>query len=473
MIFSSSIFLFCFLPFVLFLYYISPGKIKNITLLLASLLFYWWGQPSYLYLLLISIAVNWLGALLIHIFQNKAAKCVSLVVTLLVNVGLLGVFKYADFAITTFNQITSGSVPLANIVLPIGISFFTFQGMSYVIDVYRGNGEVCLNPLDTALYISLFPQLIAGPIIKYNEVYKQIKNREHSVSHFYDGIHIFVIGLAKKVLISNVLAETADDIFGALPDGIDCPSAWLGIICYTLQIYFDFSGYSDMAIGLGKMFGFHFPKNFNYPYISTSITDFWRRWHISLSTWFRDYIYIPLGGSRTGNRTFNLLAVFFVTGLWHGASWNFVLWGLWYGILLVLEKPLLKTKLYSQIPIFIKWIATMFIVILGWVLFRAPDLAAAVDYIKVMFGRLSFAADAVDFSFAYYIDARLLFTLIIAVIACCPIAKLFRKQHASNIPSYKILILDIIKTIYIFSLLIICIIYIVNNVYNPFIYFQF
>ncbi len=467
MIFSSSIFLFCFLPCVLLFYYITPNRFKNITLLVFSLLFYWWGQPSYIYLLIASIVINWIGGLVIHHSHTKLSKKISLVFFLLINVSLLGVYKYADFAITTFNQLSGYEIALTNIVLPIGISFFTFQGMSYIIDIYRGSCECCYNPLDTALYISLFPQLIAGPIIKYNEIYSQIKERIHSIPLFCDGIHIFVAGLAKKVLISNVLAETADAIFDALPNGIDCPSAWLGIICYTLQIYFDFSGYSDMAIGLGKMFGFNFSKNFNYPYISTSITEFWRRWHISLSTWFRDYIYIPLGGSRSGNRTVNLLVVFFVTGLWHGASWNFVLWGLWYGILLVLEKPVLKTKIYSRIPTIVKWTVTMLIVVLGWVLFRAPDLQTAIDYIKVMFGMSPALTDAIHFSFEYYIDKRLIFTLIIATFACIPVYKRCENYINTHI------ITQIIKTAFIFALLLICIIYIVNNVYNPFIYFQF
>lgn len=475
MIFSSTVFLFVFLPCVLLVYYISPRIIRNYILLAFSLLFYWWNQPVYVILLLVSILINYLCGLLIERCQSLNYKKVALSAGIGTNIILLGIFKYTDFIITTINQITHGDISLVNIALPVGISFFTFQGMSYIIDIYRGKCNCCHNPFETALYISLFPQLIAGPIVKYNEVYAALKNRRETLAMFSAGITRFIFGLSKKVLLANVLGETTDEIFNASGVGIDCPTAWLGCICYTLQIYFDFSGYSDMAIGLGKMFGFIFPENFNYPYISTSITEFWRRWHISLSTWFRDYLYIPLGGSRKGNRTLHLLIVFFITGLWHGASWNFILWGLWYGVLLVIEKPLMKTRLYTLIPSFLKWIVTTLIVMLGWVLFRAENLADAIHYLKQMSGFGSVASANVHFSFEYYADNRLLFTLGIAIAASIPLVKfivnkLWKLSESSTALS---LIFRITGLLVTFALFAVCITYIINNVYNPFIYFRF
>lgn len=478
MVFSSVIFLFYFLPVAVFFYYITPTRFKNITLLLFSLFFYWWGQPYYLVLLIASILCNWLFGIFIDRCTSKKGSAVLLCIGICINILLLGTFKYTDFLITTINQIANSNIPLFHIILPVGISFFTFQGMSYIIDIYRRKCKACLNPLDTALYIALFPQLIAGPIVKYNEIYPQLKSRTHSFTLFSSGIKRFVTGLSKKVLISNILAITADDIFDSFSDGIDTPTAWIGIICYTMQIYFDFSGYSDMAIGLGKMFGFSFSENFNYPYISKSITEFWRRWHISLSTWFRDYLYIPLGGSRRGIRAVNLFIVFLVTGVWHGASYNFIVWGMWYGILLIIEKPLLDTSLYRHIPAVIKWAFTMFLVIIGWVIFRSPDLPSAAGYIKTMFAINSPAPADVHFSFMYYIDCRLIFTVFAACVFSTPLCKnLYIKFAYSSdkgvCSTRRKTIAELFEIPVIISLFILCIIFIINNVYNPFIYFQF
>lgn len=475
MIFSSTIFLFGFLPCVLLFYYISPRIIRNYALLAFSFLFYWWNQPVYVLLLLGSIMINYISGLVIDLQNKKIHKQIALVTGLILNIVLLGIFKYSDFIIETINQITHGNITLVNIALPVGISFFTFQGISYIIDIYRGVCKSCRNPFTTALYISLFPQLIAGPIVKYNEVYSALNNRHETFEMFSSGIIRLIIGLSKKVLISNVLGETADQIFKASEAGIDLPSAWIGIICYTLQIYFDFSGYSDMAVGLGKMFGFNFPENFNYPYISQSITEFWRRWHISLSTWFREYIYIPLGGSRKGSRTLHLLIVFFITGLWHGASWNFIIWGLWYGVLLIIEKPIMSTRFYKHIPKLFKWLVTMLIVMLGWVMFKAETAASAINYISILFGRGAVAIDKVHFSYLYYLDKRLILTTIIAILASIPIwrncVRRLNERLESSVVKYSFY--RIISLALVFTLFAVCIIYIVNDVYNPFIYFQF
>lgn len=468
MVFSSTVFLFSFLPAVLLIYYIVPRRAKNITLLFFSLLFYWWNKPSYIFLIILSITINYLGGILLNRARSRKVRRTELICILTANIILLTIFKYTDFIITTVNQLTHGSIALTNIILPVGISFYTFQGMSYIIDIYKNTCSCCKNPLDTALYISLFPQLVAGPIVKYNEIHNQINTRHITITDFSDGIIRFIIGLSKKVLIANVLGETADDIFNSSPQGIDTPAAWIGIICYTFQIYYDFSGYSDMAIGLGKMFGFTFPENFNYPYISKSVTEFWRRWHISLSTWFRDYIYIPLGGSRKGNASLHILIVFFITGLWHGASWNFVIWGMWYGVLLVLEKPIMKLSFYKKIPSFFKWALTMLIVIIGWVFFRAETLPAAWAYIMSMAGIGNVSQESAHFSYIYYLDRRLIFSLVCAGLCGIPLWKmLFTKFAANNIWA------RIVQLILVFILFSICIIYITNNVYNPFIYFQF
>lgn len=466
MVFSSSIFIFVFLPLVLFLYYISGKKLKNYVLLLASLFFYSWGGVSYLKILIVSIIINYIfGILIDDVRSNIKLRKIFLSLGIILNLALLFYYKYYDFTIENINEIFNTNYSIKNIVLPIGISFFTFQGMSYIIDIYRNDGKVNKNPFSVALYISLFPQLVAGPIIKYKTIDDQIRNRKESLEFFSYGINRFVIGLAKKVIIADILAGMADNIFNLYYSGIDMPTAWIGAICYTFQIYYDFSGYSDMAIGLGYMFGFEFMENFNYPYISKSITEFWRRWHISLSTWFREYLYIPLGGNRRGNIYFNLFVVFLVTGIWHGAAWTFILWGLWHGFFILIERAIRNKEWYINVPRTIKYIVTMLIVILGWVLFRADNLEQAIGFIKTMFG-FSKAID-ITFEYSYFINKKLVFWIVISILGAVPFAN-------NNLKKYKkSKNFEVLSTIIISLLFIISIIFVVNSTYSPFIYFQF
>lgn len=466
MVFSSTIFIFAFLPIVLLAYYILGKKVRNYILLLASLFFYAWGGVEYLKILIVSIVINYIFGILIDKLRDDIIlKKIFLGIGIFLNLALLFYYKYYDFFIKNVNLTFNTEFPLKYIVLPIGISFFTFQGMSYIIDIYRKDGKVNKNPFSVALYISFFPQLVAGPIVKYKTVDDQIRNRKESIDNFSYGINRFVIGLAKKVIIADILAAMADNIFTQYYSGIDTPTAWIGAICYTFQIYYDFSGYSDMAIGLGYMFGFKFMENFNYPYISKSITEFWRRWHISLSTWFKEYLYIPLGGNRRGNVYVNLFIVFLVTGIWHGADWSFVLWGLWHGLFILIERFIRNKKFYINIPNIIKHIVTMLIVILGWVLFRADNLEQAVGFIKTMFGFGT--ASALTFEYMYFINKKLIFWIAMAAIGSMPfIANKLKKYNGRK--SFEIL-----TTIGIAILFVISIIFVVNSTYSPFIYFQF
>ena len=461
MLFSSSVFIFIFLPLVLFLYYISGKKIRNYILLLASLIFYAWGGVNYLKILMVSILINYIFGLLIDKTVDRShLRKFILILGIILNLALLFYYKYYDFFIENMN------LELKRIVLPIGISFFTFQGMSYIIDIYRNDGKVNKNIFSVALYISFFPQLVAGPIIKYKTIDEQIRVRKESIDYFSYGINRFVIGLGKKIIISDMLGAISNNIFLlANSSGIDMITAWIGAICYTLQIYFDFSGYSDMAIGLGHLFGFKFPENFNYPYISRSITEFWRRWHISLSTWFKEYLYIPLGGNRRGNVYFNLFVVFLVTGLWHGASWNFVIWGLWHGMFMIIERVIRNENWYKKIPSFIKIFITLFIVIIGWVLFKATTLEEGLKYLSIMFGLSNFSN--ITFEYTYFISRKFIVLIIIGIIASTPILKKIFNRYRD------IKVFELIKTILIILLFIISIIFMVNSTYSPFIYFQF
>ncbi|MDU7949459.1 MULTISPECIES: MBOAT family O-acyltransferase [Clostridium] len=467
MLFSSSVFIFIFLPLVLFLYYISGKKIRNYILLLASLIFYAWGGVNYLKILMVSILINYIFGLLIDKTVDRShLRKFILILGIILNLALLFYYKYYDFFIENINNILNMNLELKRIVLPIGISFFTFQGMSYIIDIYRNDGKVNKNIFSVALYISLFPQLVAGPIIKYKAVDEQIRNRKESIDYFSYGINRFVIGLGKKIIISDMLGAISDNIFLlANSSGIDMITAWIGAICYTLQIYFDFSGYSDMAIGLGHLFGFKFPENFNYPYISRSITEFWRRWHISLSTWFKEYLYIPLGGNRRGNVYFNLVVVFLVTGLWHGASWNFVIWGLWHGLFMIIERLIRDKAWYKKIPLIIKIFITLFIVIIGWVLFKATTLKEGLRYLSIMFGLVNFSN--ITFEFTYFISRKFILLIIIGIIASTPIPKNIFNRY-KGIKAF-----ELMKTILIILLFIVSIIFMVNSTYSPFIYFQF
>lgn len=458
MVFSSAVFLFVFLPAVFLLDRLARGvRLKNALLLAASLIFYAFGQPVYLPLLLVSVLLNYICGLL------AAGKYPKLGVALAVagGIGMLAVFKYADFAVSSVNGLFGLSLPLPGIVLPIGISFFTFQGLSYVVDVYRDRSVVSRSFVKVLLYISFFPQLIAGPIVKYHDIEREIDERHTTPQETALGIRRFICGLSKKLLVSNAMGQMADAVF-ALPAGeIGMFAAWTGAICYTLQIYFDFSGYSDMAIGMGHMFGFHFQENFDYPYTSTTIKEFWRRWHISLSTWFRDYLYIPLGGNRKGRgRTWlNRFIVFFATGLWHGASWTFVLWGLWHGLFSVLEDsgalPVkrLKGKLLGRVY-------TLLVVVLGFTLFRADTLAQAGAMFTAMFTGvgLNWTGTATVCSL---LTPVFLLTLVFALLLSFPVAKRIQPKN------------DTATLIGALVLLVLCMFNLSAGTFNPFIYFRF
>lgn len=473
MLFSSLIFLFVFLPSVTFIYYISPRKLRNLILLVFSLFFYGYGEPKYLIIMILSITINYLMGLLIDKYREEQIL-VKLIIflTILANLSIIGYYKYADFVIVNINELFNSSLPLLNIVMPIGISFFTFQGLSYVIDVYRGNGKVQKNPFNVALYISLFPQLIAGPIVRYETVAEQLNERKETLEGFSYGVERFILGLSKKVLIANTVGLIADEIFSIHTSNLSVVLAWVGIVSYTFQIYYDFSGYSDMAIGLGHMFGFKFLENFNYPYISKSITEFWRRWHISLSTWFRDYVYIPLGGNRVNNLKFlrNIIIVWFLTGLWHGAAWNFILWGLYYGIILIIEKFVLG-KIIEKLPKIFQHIYTMIIVIIGWLIFRSESIYYIKEYWLVLFG---FGSNELMNPKAKYYLVEYKNAFIIALLASTPIYPVVtQKLNKISLPWLNAFINNIIKPIFLISLFIMCIIYLVNSTFNPFIYFRF
>lgn len=470
MLFSSLIFLFVFLPSVLFLYYISPAKLKNFVLLVFSLFFYGYGEPRSLFVMLFSIFMNYVLGILADRYRSSKTKAYTvLTVTAIANLAVIGYYKYTDFFIENFNALFGLSIPLLHIVMPIGISFFTFQGMSYVIDVYRGHGQAQKNPLNVALYISLFPQLIAGPIVRYETVAEQINKRYVNIDKFTSGIERFILGLSKKVLIANSMGFVADQVFKIDPSQMSVLLAWIGVLAYTAQIYFDFSGYSDMAIGLGRMLGFEFLENFNYPYISKSITEFWRRWHISLSTWFRDYVYIPLGGNRISRGKFirNILVVWLLTGFWHGAAWNFIAWGLYFGLLLLLEKFLLGKHLQRLWQPLQHLYALLFIV-LGWVLFRAESLSYAAGYIKAMFG---LAGQQIVSSQALYYVFEYKFEFIVALIASTPVYPMLQKKLQND--SMGLLLSYYIKYFLLIGLFGLCIMYLINSTFNPFIYFRF
>ena len=472
MVFSSLEFLLLFLPITTALYYLIPKKlrmVRNILLAALSLLFYAWGEPYFVLVMIGSIFINYLLALFVSSEKIKRKKLI-LALTVAVNVGLLFVFKYLNFTADTVNAIAGSDVlNIRHIALPIGISFFTFQAMSYVIDVYRGRGTAQKNPLNVALYISFFPQLIAGPIVRYETIAEQINGRNETYEGFCTGAKRFCIGFIKKVLIANNIALIADRAFGMT--SLPVTFAWLGAISYSLQILFDFSGYSDMAIGLGSMFGFRFNENFDYPYISKSITEFWRRWHISLGTWFRDYVYIPLGGSKvgTGRHIFNLFVVWALTGLWHGAEWSFIVWGLMYFVLLVLEKFIIHPERFKNaFAITLYRIFTLLCVMLGWVMFRAENTQSGLAYIGNMFGIGSGGA-GFDVTFAYIAQNSV--WLIFAVIACMPVFVTIRKRLESK--DSLLIAYDTVELVSIGLLFLIAFSFIVAGANNPFIYFNF
>ncbi len=468
MVFSSTLFLFGFLPVTLLGYYLIRKELKNSFLLVMSLLFYAVGEPKFVFIMMASIVANYILGLLIWKGQTcgESLRRIVLVLAVCINLSLLFYYKYFDFAVTNINGMLGLELPLRHIALPIGISFFTFQGMSYVLDVYMGKTEVQKNPLHVALYIALFPQLIAGPIVRYTDVNREIEERQETLDDFASGVQRFSIGLAKKIILSNSFALLADQSFNTPSAELGAGLAWLGALAYALQIYFDFSGYSDMAIGLGRMFGFHFLENFNYPYTSTNVTVFWRKWHISLSSWFRDYVYIPLGGNRRGNVYVNLLIVFFLTGLWHGASWNFVIWGLWHGFFLIVERVLRNKNVKIHLPKAVKWVYAMLVVIIGWVFFRAADLTAALEYLKCMFGVNGWDALTAGYAVADY-GVSFLFG-VVCMLPLVPKLKLVCATYA--LPNR---VAEVVEPVVCIVLLVVGIAYTVTSTYNPFIYFNF
>lgn len=468
MLFSSIVFLFTFLPAVMILYYLLPVRFRNVILLLASLVFYAWGEPVYLFLMLLSILFNYFSGLdIARNLQDKRAAKRSLVFNLIINLAVLGFFKYEGFVLDTLNGILPVHISYHALPLPIGISFYTFQILSYIIDVYRGNVKVQTNLSNFALYVTMFPQLIAGPIVQYADVDEQLASREVSWTKFGEGSMYFIRGLAKKVLLANTSGMIFTEVSGLAKGNIAVVTAWLGAFAYMFQIYFDFSGYSDMAIGLGKMFGFEFNMNFNYPYVSKSITEFWRRWHISLSSWFRDYVYIPLGGNRVSKikHIRNLLIVWFLTGLWHGAAWNFVAWGLYYGVILIIEKYFLSPVL-DRLPDVVRHIYSIVLVVIGWVLFFSSSFGQAADYIRVMFG--ASAHGFADRESMYLLTSNLILWLIL-IFGSTPLVH-FRYEHMLRSKKWNT---TIINSVVYAALFIVCIAYLVTETYNPFLYFRF
>ena len=462
MSFSSCIFIFLFLPALFALYFAIPERFRearNNILLLFSLMFYAWGEPVFVFVMLLSIAVN-------YVCGRIAVKRPRLGVTLasVIGLGLLVYYKYTGLLLSSANSVFGLSLPVPEIVLPIGISFFTFQGLSYVIDVARGDAPVQKNPLHVALYVSLFPQLIAGPIVRYQTVAAEIVQRHESLDEAAEGVRRFMIGLGKKMLLANTMGQIADRAFGLSAGELTWDIAWLGALAYTFQIYFDFSGYSDMAIGLGRVLGFHFLENFNYPYISRSITEFWRRWHISLSTWFRDYVYIPLGGNRCskGRWMFNLLAVWVLTGIWHGAAWNFMLWGLYFGVLLLLEKLVLG-RLLEHLPQVVRWVYAFVLVVLGWVLFRAEALGQVVWYVQAMFTPVQGLNRLTLYCLHEYSVE-----LLAACIGCIPFATWLRQKEQQ-----KGGILTLGANVWALAVFGLSVVWLISSSFNPFIYFRF
>ena len=463
-VFSSLVFMFAYLPITLLAYYLVPRQGRNIFLFIVNLIFYGWGEPRLVLLMVFNIFFNYIGGWLVDKYRADAKKKkLFLILTCVLDIGILAVFKYTGMITETLNMLPFLNIPELQISLPIGISFYTFQTMSYVIDVYRDDAPVSKNFINFGTYVALFPQLIAGPIVRYRDVAEQLVNRRETLEMFTKGVKLFMVGLAKKVIIANTMGTLTTNIF-ATTDENGVVGTWVGMIAYTFQIYFDFSGYSDMACGLGNMMGFEFLKNFNYPYIAKSITDFWRRWHISLSTWFKEYVYIPLGGNRKGvkRQILNLLIVWGLTGLWHGAAYNFVLWGLYYGLLLILEKFVLK-KFLDRLPSFVQHIYTLFIIIIGWGLFYFTDVGQLGEFMVDLFN----FGNGICGDQAFNLIMSNMPMLIIAAVASTPLATMlytrFEHRRFMWIP----------ETLYCMGVLAVSTASLVNQSYNPFLYFRF
>lgn len=474
MVFSSLLFLFRFLPIVLLAYYVAPRKLRNLVLFLMSLIFYAWGEPVYVVLMLFSTIVDYIHGRLIARCKERGnlrlARC-FVISSVIINLGLLGFFKYSDFLIGMVNQGFGLALALPKLALPIGISFYTFQTMSYSIDVYRGEAPIQKNIIDFGAYVALFPQLIAGPIVRYKTIADQLKGRRESIDQFGYGIHRFLIGLGKKILLANNIGLIWSQISALPASELPMLTAWLGILAFGLQIYFDFSGYSDMAIGLGEMLGFHFLENFRHPYESRSITEFWRRWHISLGTWFREYVYIPLGGNRKGMaiQFRNIAIVWFLTGLWHGAAWNFILWGVYFGIILVAEK-LFLLKWLEKAPSFLRRIYTLFLVCVSWAIFSYQDMAQPIGYMKAMFGLGK--GGMFNQAFLYLLITNLIL-LAVGMIGSTSIPSRLVGKIKEKLVTRSELSYSLLETVFVGAIFIFCIAYLVNASYNPFLYFRF
>lgn len=487
MVFSSVLFIFAFLPALMAIYFLVPKKfrrLRNGILLVFSLGFYAYGEPKYVVIMILSIFINYVFGYFVHAVKSKEAQHgfadykpsfklkFILWAAIVCNIGILMYFKYTNFFLQNISGMLGMEFTALKIIMPIGISFFTFQGLSYVLDIYMNKAKIQRNPLNVALYVSLFPQLIAGPIVRYETVAEEIVQRDENLTEAAEGIRRFILGLGKKMLIANSMGLIADTVFAIKTAEMATSLAWIGAIAYTFQIYFDFSGYSDMAIGLGKVFGFHFLENFNYPYISKSITEFWRRWHISLSTWFRDYVYIPLGGNRVSpaKQLRNIMIVWLLTGFWHGAAWNFIAWGLYFGVILIFEKNILGkvlNKLWSPVQHFY----ALVLIVIGWVLFRAPNMQYAVQYIKVMLGLSGTGLS--DYQ-SLYLILEYKVELVLAVIASIPV-KDFASNFLETRKNKKMSDMVNYNGQNIFAILVFClsVIYLINSTFNPFIYFRF
>ncbi len=470
MVFSSLLFLFRFLPVVLAVYYILPEKFHNLVLFISSLIFYAWGEPVYVVLVLFSTVTDYLAGMAVSYYKGKGMQKMAFGAVLcsaVTNLSLLGFFKYASFLAGNINKLAGTDIPMVNVALPIGISFYTFQTMSYTVDVYKNDAEVQKDFIAFGAYVVLFPQLVAGPIVQYKTVADQLKDRRESVDLFCKGIFRFVAGLGKKVLIANQMGMLWEEIAVMDARGLATATAWLGVLAFTFEIYFDFSGYSDMAVGLGAMFGFTFPENFDYPYESKSITEFWRRWHISLGTWFKEYLYIPLGGNKKGmlRQIFNIFAVWLLTGLWHGAAWCFVLWGIYYGVVLVLEKIVLK-KILEKIPSILSRVYTLFIVTVGWCIFASLDIRDSNNFIKTLFGMGAggFADRQTMYLFINY--------AVILLIGAAGSTSLVKRFVCRILPvnSYR---RYIGAMFFITGIFFVGMAFLINSSYNPFLYFRF
>lgn len=473
MVFSSLLFLFRFLPVVLLIYYVVPHRWRNLVLFLSSLIFYAWGEPVYIILMMVSVLVSYTGGILIERFRqegnNRKAKA-AMAVCVAVSLALLAFFKYADFAVKTVNSLLDAGIGMLQLALPIGISFYTFQTISYMVDVYRGEAAAQKNLISYAAYVAMFPQLIAGPIVQYKTIDAQLRTRRETVEQVADGIRRFMVGLGKKVLLANNIGGLWETIGAVDPMELPVLTAWMGLAAYTLQIYLDFSAYSDMAIGLGHMFGFRFLENFNYPYISKSITEFWHRWHISLSTWFREYVYIPLGGNRTGlwRHIRNILVVWLLTGIWHGASWNFVFWGLYYGILLLAEKFIFGRYL-TKLPALFQHIYCMFFVMVGWNLFAFDDMGNGIKFLKSLFG---FYGQTFLNEDTVYLLYNHMVLLILCILGSTRLPKKAGKWIEKRLEN-RVVLQSATQNMFYAVVFLLSVAWLVDATFNPFLYFRF